>query len=95
MYDERPSTASKAGHRTALRLILCAPPLAYSDVSWVKDTIPRKPSGQIAPHSMSVLLAILKSLVEYLRASSILLPTGTAPQRGRERSRSISQFVTK
>ena len=70
MYGERPSTASKAGHGTDLRLILCAPPLAYSDVSWVKDAIPGRPSGQIAPHGMSVLLAICTSLVEYHRASS-------------------------
>ena len=48
MYSERPSTALKAGHGMDLQLILRAPPLAYSDVSWVKDAIPGRPSCQIA-----------------------------------------------
>ena len=72
MDGERLSTASEAGEGTDLRLILCAPPRAYSDVSWVKDAIPGRPSGQLAPRPAlrPVLLAILRSPVEYHRTSS-------------------------
>ena len=52
MHGERLSTASRAGHRTDLRLILCTPPLAYSAVSWVNYAISGRPSGQLRPTTL-------------------------------------------
>ena len=49
MYGNRPSTAPKAGHATDPRLILCAPPLAYSVAPWVYDTLSGRPSGITCP----------------------------------------------